>query len=284
LSRWHRRSQVLPLFLLLLFAGCRTPSKHYALNGEVLAKDELTKRVTLSNKDIAGFMPAMTMSYAVKDPPGLHEIEPGDRITADVIVQGNNYWLEHITVTDRSEQGRLTATQPHELLPGEVVPDVPLIDQDGRTLHLSDFRGKAVLLTFIYTRCPFPTFCPLITNQFARIHEDLAQNPSIYQRTELVSVSLDPNYDTPAVLRKYGLTYLRGDASGFAEWDFLSTKPADLERLASAFGLTYYQQNNLIVHSMSTVLLSPNGTVKQTWPGNNWTPSEVLKAIQNAIS
>lgn len=280
----YRPSQVLLFLLLLVLAGCRNSSKHYTLNGQVLAKDELTKRITLSNEDIPGFMPAMTMSYAVKDPLGLHEIEPGDRITADVIVQGNNDWLEHVTVTDRSEQDRLTATQPHELLPGELVPDVPLINQDGRTLHLSDFRGKVVLLTFIYTRCPFPTFCPLITSQFARIHEVLAQNPSIYQRTVLVSVSLDPSYDTPPILRKYGLTYLRGNASGFAQWDFVSTKPTDLERLASAFSLTYYQQNNVIVHSMNTILLSPDGTVKQTWPGSNWTPSEVIMAIKNAIS
>ena len=96
-------------------------------------------------------------------------------------------------MTDRSKRGTLIANQPHELLPGEQVPDVPLIDQDGRTLHLSDFRGKAVLVTFIYTRCPFPTFCPLISSQFARIHEALAQTPSIYQRTQLVSVSLDPS-------------------------------------------------------------------------------------------
>ena len=89
------------------------------------------------------------------------------------------------------------------------MPDVPLVNQDGKTLHLADFKGKAVLLTFIYTRCPFPTFCPLISSEFAAIHNDLAQTPPIYGKTHLLSVSLDPNYDTAPVLRKYGLAYLK---------------------------------------------------------------------------
>ena len=92
---------------------------------------------------------------------------------------GTNYWLEHITITDQSARGSVSAaTKPHELLPGEKVPDVPLINQDGKTLHLADFKGKAVLLTFIYTRCPLPTFCPLISSEFAAIHNDLAQTPA----------------------------------------------------------------------------------------------------------
>ena len=142
----RRYSGFLPLFLLFLFAGCGGSSKHYTLNGQLLAKDELTARITVSNENIPGFMPAMTMSYTVKDPGGLEQADPGDRITASVVVRKNSYWLEHITVTDRSKRGTLIANQPHELLPGEQVPDVPLIDQDGRTLHLADFRGKAVLV------------------------------------------------------------------------------------------------------------------------------------------
>lgn len=232
-------------------------------------------------------MPAMTMTYPVQDPQGLQQVQPGDRITADVVVQkgGSNYWLQRVVITDRSARGSVAvATKPRELLPGEKVPDVPLINQDGKTLHLADFKGKAVLLTFIYTRCPFPTFCPLISSEFAAIHSDLAQTPPIYLKTHLLSVSLDPSYDTAPVLRKYGLAYLKDDASGFAQWDFVSTSPADLQKLASAFGLEYSIQNNQIVHSMSTILLAPDGTVKQIWPGNEWKTSEVLAALKNATS
>ena len=125
---------------------------------------------------------------------------------------------------------------------------------------------------------------PCISSEFAAIHNDLAQTPPIYRKTHLLSVSLDPNYDTAPVLRRYGLAYLKDDASGFANWDFVSTSPADLQRLASAFGLEYSVQNNQIVHSMSTILLAPDGTVKQIWPGNQWKTSEVLAALKNATS
>jgi protein SCO1/2 len=234
--------------------------------------------------DIPGFMPAMTMNYTVQDRSGLGQVQPGDQIAADVVVVDNNYWLEHLTITDRSQRGNVSATQPHVLLPGEQVPDVPLSNQDGRIIHLSDFRGKAVLITFIYTRCPFPNFCPLITSQFAKIHRALAQDPAIYPKTELVSISLDPAYDTPPVLRQYGLDSLHGDASGFAQWDFVSTRPSDLQKLAAAFGLVYYKENNQITHSMDTILLSPDGTVKQAWPGNDWKFPEVIDAIKSAAT
>lgn len=283
---WSRRAAWIWTCCLLGFAfGCQNSAKHYKLTGEVLAKSD--GQLSIDNDNIPGFMPAMTMTYPVQDPQGLQQVQPGDRITADVVVQkgGSNYWLQRVVITDRSARGSVAvATKPRELLPGEKVPDVPLINQDGKTLHLADFKGKAVLLTFIYTRCPFPTFCPLISSEFAAIHSDLAQTPPIYLKTHLLSVSLDPSYDTAPVLRKYGLAYLKDDASGFAQWDFVSTSPADLQKLASAFGLEYSIQNNQIVHSMSTILLAPDGTVKQIWPGNEWKTSEVLAALKNATS
>ena len=287
MSRGVRSGAALLLAYLLSTAGCQSSAKHYKLTGQVLAKNEAAAQASIDNDNIPGFMPAMTMNYPVKDPQGLQQVQPGDRITADVVVQngGSNFWLEHVTITDESARGSIAvATKPHELLSGEKVPDVPMVNQDGKTLHLADFKGKAVLLTFIYTRCPLPTFCPLISSEFAAIHNDLAQTPAIYHKTHLLSVSLDPNYDTAPVLRKYGLAYLKDDASGFQQWDFVSTNPADLQKLASAFGLEYYEQNNQISHGMSTILLAPDGTIRQIWPGNEWKTSEVLAALKAAAS
>lgn len=287
MSERLRNGAALLLGCILTSAGCQSSVKHYKLTGQVLAKNESAGQASVDNDDIPGFMPAMTMNYPVRDPHGLQQVQPGDRITADVVVQngGSDYWLEHVTITDQSARGSVSAvTKPHQLLPGEKVPDVPLVNQDGKTLHLADFKGDAVLLTFIYTRCPLPTFCPLISSEFAAIHNDLTHTPPVYQKTHLLSVSLDPTYDTAPVLRKYGLAYLKGDASGFQQWDFVSTNPADLQRLASAFGLEYYEQDNQISHGMSTILLAPDGSVKQIWPGNEWKTSEVLTALRNATS
>ncbi len=269
---------------LFFIAGCQRATKHYTLTGEVLAKDESGGMLTVANDDIPGFMSAMTMNYTVKDPQGLGQVQPGDRIRADVVVDSNNnYWLEHVTVTDESKRGSVGGTQARQLQPGDKVPDVPLVNQDGKTLHLANFKGKAVLVTFIYTRCPFPKFCPLITSEFAEIHNTLAETPAIYKKTHLLSVTLDPMYDTAPVLRKYGLAYLKGDASGFAQWDFVSTSPAELQKLASGFGLVYYEQNNQITHSLNTILLGPNGTVEQMWPDNDWKVADVVAAMEKAV-
>ena len=281
---------ILAVTVLGIVGGCQTQQKqtqqkHYTLRGRIVAKsDGGSALLSVQNEDIPGFMPAMTMPYPVKDPQGMAAVEPGDQITADVVVEDSDtYWLEHLAITDKGGRGSVpAATTPHELLPGEPVPDVPLINQDGKTLHLSQFKGKAVLVTFIYTRCPLPTFCPLISSEFAAIHKEMAKTPEDYKKTHLVSISLDPAYDTPPVLHKYGLAYLLDDASGFAHWDFVSTSPADLQKLASAFGLQYVVQNNQISHSMNTILLSSDGTVAKTWPGNEWKTSEVAAALKKA--
>jgi protein SCO1/2 len=277
---------ILGVTVLAIAGGCQKQEqeKHYALRGLIVAKSDNTNLLSVDNDDIPGFMPAMTMPYPVKDPQGFAAVEPGDQITADVVVKSSDdYWLERVTITDKSARGSApAATTTHELLPGEPVPDVPLINQDGKTLHLSQFKGKAVLLTFIYTRCPLPTFCPLISSEFAAIQKEMAETPEDYKKTHLVSISLDPDYDTPPVLRKYGLAYLLDDASGFAHWDFVATTPADLQKLASAFGLQYVEQNNQISHSMDTILLSSDGKVAETWPGNEWKTSEVAAALKKA--
>ncbi len=273
-----------PLIALILAfsgAGCQAPLKHYALHGRVISKSAETQQVTVDHDEIPGFMPAMAMPYQVKDLQGLNDVQPGDTINADVVERSQaDYWLEHIEITDKSGRGKEAVTAPHELTIGEKVPDVSLTNQDGAKLTLSKFKGKSVLITFVYTRCPLPTFCPLISSEFAAIHKDLGSSPQAKAKTHLMSITLDPVYDTPPVLRKYGLAYLQDDASGFQDWDFVRTSPEDLRTLATAFGLEYYRQENQISHSMSTVLLSPDGTVAATWPGNAWKTDDVLAAIR----
>ena len=281
---FHRCSALILLAAgIALATGCQQDQgKHYALRGRVVSKDVSAQQLTVDNEDIPGFMPAMTMPYPVKDTQGLDNVQPGDAISADVVVQGKDaYWLQHLVITDESGRGSAPAsTTPHELAAGDPVPDVPLINQDGKTLHLRQFKGQAVLLTFIYTRCPLPTFCPLISSEFATIHKELKMNPEDLKRTHLISVTLDPAYDTAPVLRKYGLAYLQDDATGFKHWDFVSTTPQDLEKLAAAFGLQCFAQDNQIAHSMETVLIATNGTVAKSWPGNEWKTSEVLASVK----
>lgn len=276
-----------PFLIALLALAAATSCTHkYPLQGEVVEKNVTTNEIVVNHGDIPGFMSAMAMPYRVKDPAVLREVEPGDRITATVAVglDRSNYWLEDVRITDRSGRGQFHPPPGSKMLAtGARVPEIALVNQDGRKIRLSDFSGKAVLVTFIYTRCPMPDFCPRLSGAFAQIHNQLKKNPKDYNNTHLVTISFDPKYDTPAVLRKYGLNYLEGDQSGFAHWDFASTNSADLHQLAEAFGLEYGGGDaGIITHSMIVVLIAPDGTVARYW-STNWTSNELMENLQQAL-
>ena len=256
----------------------------YHLQGLVLATSAATGEITVQHGEIPGFMPAMTMAYKLKDPTEIQNLKPGDGISADVLVNSDSddYLLESVTVTSKARRGLLPAMlPPHQLMVGEAVPDLPLVNQDGKTIHLKDYRGKALLITFIYTRCPMPTACPLITSHFAKVNRDLASDPKAYNASHLISISLDPGYDQPPVLRQYGLAYLDDNAGAFSHWEFADTTPGDLKKLAEAFGLQYNEENNQITHTMATTLIDPDSKVAQTWAGSDWNPDDVASAIKS---
>jgi protein SCO1/2 len=266
-----------------LLAACKPATREFKLqHGQVVQTDASKKTVVVRHNDIPGFMPGMTMPYKVKDPGLLNGLQPGDIIDANVQVlrDGSDFWLEAIHITDTSARnGGQSAA--HMLKPGEAVPPLELTNQDGKKFHLTDFKGKAVLVTFIYTRCPLPQFCPRLTSQFARIQQNLAKTPEDYARTHLLTISFDPKYDTPEVLRKYGLAYLGDDPSGFAHWDFATTSPDQLRTLADTFGLLYIEEDNQISHTMNIVLIGPDQKIVKYWSGD-WTKEELEDALRKA--
>ena len=276
--RWWK---TIGLVLTAFFAGCQSQTQHYSLRGQVMAKDEAASEFTVKHDDIPGFMAAMTMPYKVKDPQAIKDVQPGDKITADVISVrgGQEYWLQSVRITDQSGRETAKPAVKHALNVGDVAPDIPMVNQDGKQIHFSDFRGKSVLITFVYTRCPVPAFCPRLSSQFARIHEDLAKTPADYEKTHLLTISFDPKYDTAPILRKYGLAYLDNHAEGFGHWDFASSDPGDMRRIADAFGLEYFEEDNQISHSMDIVLLTPEGKIAKYW-STEWTAAELETALR----
>ena len=271
------------VLLVIATASCNRV-KRYPLQGEVISKDPATSEITVNHGDIPGFMSAMAMPYRVKDPAAIQEVQPGDKISAEVVVgkDRSDYWLEDVRITDKSGRGKVKPISASQMLmPGQAVPDFALVNQDGRKIRLSDFAGKALLVTFIYTRCPMPNFCPRLSSQFAHIQNELKKDPADYAKTHLLTISFDPKYDTPAVLRKYGLAYLDGDASGFSHWDFASTNPTELRQLAKTFGLEYDEEDNQISHSMSIALIAPDGRVAKFW-STDWTWTELMTSLQHA--
>ena len=203
------------IWLVLLAAlaapACRrdaTPASgaRHPLKGKVVGVDPANRTVTVSHEDIPGFMPGMTMPFVVleKDAPLLQGVSPGDEVTASLVVSDSRYWLEDLVVVRKGTHDPSAAPGAREPQPGEAVPDVSLVDQDGRPLRLADFHGKAVAVTFVYTRCPLPEFCPLMMRNLQAAEAALVQDLALAARTHLLTVSFDPKHDTPQVLRAFG--------------------------------------------------------------------------------
>ena len=285
--------------MFIVFTGCHSGGKAttasdasptykvYKLRGKVLSTNATTGEVTLNHEAIAGFMEAMTMPYKLKDPSILSELHPGDVITADVLVsQGADadVLLDHIVVVAQGKPDYKPAVVYHVPTPGDVVPDFALRNEDGQPIHLAQFRGKALVITFIYTRCPLPTYCPRVTRNFAVMEKSLAADPGLYGRTHLLSVSFDPEHDTSERLRAYGAQYIGSDAKGaFAHWDFAVPAKSTLPEMARYFdvGITP-GPDETITHTLSTTLIGRDGKVVRFYPGNDWTPEQVLADVRQS--
>jgi protein SCO1/2 len=292
-----RRFLVSSLLTMLALAGCHSgqkppaqPSssqnfKVYHLRGKVVSTDAAKGEVTLDHEAIPGFMEAMTMPYKLKDPSILGELHPGDVITADVLVSPDpdaDYLLDHIVVVAQAKPDYKPAVSYHVPVPGDPVPDFKLRNQDGQPIHLSQFHGKALLVTFIYTRCPTPDFCPRVSRNFAVLEKQLAANPALYAQTHLLSVSFDPEHDTPARLRAYGASYIGSDAkNAFSHWEFAVPDKSVLAEMAKFFDLGMTgNADTTITHTLSTTLIGPNGKVVRFYPGNEWTVEQVFGDVK----
>jgi protein SCO1 len=262
--------------------------KVYKLRGKVVATNPATGEVTINHEAIPGFMEAMTMPYKVKDPNVLSELHPGDVLTADLLVSHEsdaNVFLDHIVVVAQGKPDYKPATIYHVPAQGDAVPDFKLRNQDGRVIHLNQFRGEDLLITFIYTRCPLPNFCPLVTRNFAKIERQLALDLKVKGKTHLLCVSFDPEHDTPERLKSYGEEYVGTDAkAGFANWDFAVPAGAELKEMAKFFdvGITT-EADQTITHTLSTTLVGRDGKVIKFYPGNEWTPDQVVGDVKHSL-
>jgi len=263
--------------------------KVYKLRGKVVSSNPATGEVTLNHEAIPGFMEAMTMPYKLKDPSILSELHPGDVITADVLVSQNadaDVLLDHIVVVAQSKADYRPTVIYHVPVPGDIAPDFKLRNQDGHIIHLHQFRGKNLLITFIYTRCPLPNFCPLVTHNFALIEKQLSESPTLHAKTHLLCVSFDPVHDTPERLRAYGATYIGSDVkAAFADWDFAVPEKPTLQKMAQFFnvGITN-EADETITHTLSTTLIGVDGKVIQYYPGNEWTPDQVVADVKRSVA
>ncbi len=271
--------------LLAFSAGCKhATAKRYALKGKVISIDKQAATANIDSEPIAGFMDAMIMPYTIKPASGLEQLQPGDLISAEVVVEPDKYWLENVKVTGHSATAPAKpAAAMHIPAVGDDVPDFKLINQNGRQVSLRQYRGQTVVLTLIYTRCPFPDYCPRVSHEFAAIEREVGADPARYGKTHLLSISFDPAHDTPKVLREYGFSCAGSKDPGlFARWEFAAIPQNELPEFADYFALTYKEEGGLITHSLSTAVISADGKIFKWYHGAEWQAAELLQDIAAA--
>jgi protein SCO1/2 len=271
------------IVLLCLLAGLsachpRTSEKEYTVIGQILAIAPDQHKVTIKHQDIKGFMPGMTMAFDVRDVAVLKSREPGDLIEATLVVGDAEAHIASITKTGHAALAEPPpAPVPKVLSEGQAVADAPFLDQAGKPRSLADFRGHRVVLTFIYTRCPLPNFCPLMSHHFATLQETMRKRPDLAD-VRLISVTLDPAFDRPKVL----LAHARLFHADPAIWTFLTGKPEALKAFAEQFGVyseVDAENPSQLIHSLQTAVIDPEGHLVHNTRGNDWVPADILAQI-----
>jgi len=270
-------------------AATAKASQAYPVRGVIVGTDPANNEVLLKHDEIPGLMPAMTMPYHLEDPSVLSELHPGDMITATLLADHDdagpiNLRLKNVVVIAQAKPDYKPKVNYHVPAKGDNVPDFKLLNQSNHTIDLKQFRGKVVVMTFIYTRCPLADFCPRMSQNFAEIDKTLHSDPALYNATHLISVSFDPTYDTPKVLRSYGSAYTGNFVKEtFQHWDFAAPSVADLPGMEQFFdvGVTPGDGGTL-QHSLSTVVIGKDGKIVAFWPTNDWKVNDVLAEIKAA--
>ncbi len=266
--------------MLALVAGCSN-QKSYPLTGQVISVDAEQQYLVVKHEDIRGFMPGMTMPFKVKDPAQVAAAKPGDLITATLVVDDQTGYLDDVKKTGEAPLPPDLPRRPAGPMiePGADVPDGAFVDQDGQDRKLSDWRGKTTVVTFIYTRCPLPDFCPLMDRNFAAVQAALKEDPALAGRVHLVSVSFDPDYDTPAVLKKHA-ERVGADPD---LWTYVTGSRESIDTFGAGFGVNIMREDGTIdeiIHNLRTAVIDPEGRLVHVLNGNDWKPERLLSDIR----
>ena len=280
------------VILLLATAACgprhSANEKRYPIKGKVVAVDKNDRTATIQHEDIPGYMPGMTMPFKIKNDADLEMLKPGDQLTGTLVIDDLSSWVEVTAIVEGGSPLTPTADVPGEPKPGDEIPDFQLINQDGKRIHLSQYKGSSVALTFVYTRCPQPDQCTLMSTNFAAVDKALQSQPDIYAKTHLLTISFDPDYDTPKVMRSYGASHTgRYSDENFQHWEFLTGSPDEVKGISQFFGLRYFHDTTSgeeqVIHSLRTAVIDPDGKLVKLYRGNEWKPGEVVSDLAASL-
>lgn len=259
----------------------------FEVDGRVVGIPAEPETLVIDHEAIPGFMPAMTMPFYLGDPKLADGLMVGDAIRFKYVVEERRSWIESIQEIDPSEltlesgerldlrRQRLSVPR---LEPGDTVPAVQLVNQEGESFSLADFQGKMVVLTFIFTRCPVPDFCPRMSHQFQEIQKEAAASEALRDRFHLLSITIDPEYDKPDVLARYAKQF----TDDLSTWSFATGSPDRIDELTTRFAVFNEEnaESGTIDHALATALIDPSGELVKIWRGNAWKPDEVIAAMR----
>ncbi len=275
------------VLLSLAFTPLRaeTPERVFEVTGTVRARLD-DGRVVIQHEEIPGYMAAMTMRFTPPTPAETEALQAGDRVKFRYRVREGGSLADRFEVTARATAGGSASApaaaaagkRPARVRAGDAVPAFSLIDERGQPVSNESIRGRFTVVTFIFTRCPVPEFCPAMAAKFGGIQQAVSADASLTGSVRLLSVTLDPEFDRPEILREYG----KSIGAKPETWNFATGDKAAVDALAKAFSVFAEFNGVTLDHTLCTALIGPDGKVIEIWRGNAWNPSEVVTAITRA--
>ncbi len=269
-------------------AAASTNQQIYQVKGTVIEVLPKEKTVRIKHEEIPGYMPAMTMPFDVKDTNELAGLEAGDSVSFRMIVTPAEGWIDHLRKLGVVQRNNLPTTGPFRFVRdveplniGDLLPAYTFTNQFGRAVRTTQFKGQALAITFLFTRCPFPNFCPRMANNFEEAQAQLLALSSGPTNWHLLTISFDPEHDTPAVLKAYAERHHCDPA----RWDFLTGDLVDITAVTEQFGLAFWHdETGSISHNLRTVVVDARGRVQKVFTGNEWTSAELVAEVLKAAA
>ncbi len=291
-------SWIAVLVTALLVAGCdksetkpqptagstNVAERVFDTRGVVRSVPEGGRTLVVRHEEIPNYMPKMTMELNVRNPKEVAGLERNDEIEFQLVATADTHWIQGIKRVGKVAEPAAPVQPPpqivQELDEGDALPDYELLAETGRTIRFSDFRGQALAFTFIFSRCPLPDFCPRMGNNFAAARDLMTNQANAPTNWQFLSISFDPEFDSPEVLRNYAKFYRHQNSD---RWIFAAAPPATLSTLAPELDLMLAREaGGSISHNLRTVVIDPLGRIHRIFAGNQWTPAELAESILTA--
>jgi protein SCO1/2 len=258
-------------------AACATT---YQATGLVVRVDPAASTLTVSHDEVPGVMEPMVMPFSVRNPASIATVRPGDRVGFRLVVGKQASHIDRVRLLNAApaDQGLIATPAASTLVPvGAPVPDFALVDQRGNTISLAGLRGKVVVVTFIYTRCPLPDYCPRMITNLAAVRDRFRDR--LGTDVALLTVTFDPQFDTPERL----LAFARSQKADVPGWFFLTGDADAIRQVCEAFGVEYWPDSGLITHTLQTAVIDREGRLAAAVEGKDFTGRQIADLVQTVL-